>query len=346
MYEPNIQLDKDSSPQYSPPVQPQPYVPPLPPKKAFKRRLSYLMLSLIVYTIITYAVVIAAMILQIIVIAITSESSAEYDRLVEEYIEKSDQFGTSSIFAVVIGFIVLALMMKKNSPPRVIFSKDKKMTPAVFFMLMAVFMGSQLIFTGVDALTEFLLNMGGYSAQESIEASKADSTTISMFLYAGIFGPVVEELVYRGVVMRALKPYGKVFAIVVSAILFGAMHANLTQSMFAFMIGLVLGYTAMNYSIIWSIALHIANNMIFGDLLNYIIAPLSDTGQTIVFYSIIGLFFISGVIILIMKRKKIAEFIRENRCQKGVYGWTFTNILFLLFIAANAALAVSMIEKI
>ena len=79
-------------------------------------------------------------------------------------------------------------------------------------------------------------------------------------------GPIAEEIVYRGFVMNILKPYGKHFAIVCSAIIFGIMHANIHQIFFAILVGLVLGYVAMEYSLKWAVALHIFNNCIFSFL--------------------------------------------------------------------------------
>src|SRR5699024_12084498 len=58
----------------------------------------------------------------------------------------------------------------------------------------------------------------GYSFMGSIEAATGTSSTVSMVLYAGIFGPVFEEIIYRGFLMKSLQRYGKTFAILVSAV--------------------------------------------------------------------------------------------------------------------------------
>lgn len=50
------------------------------------------------------------------------------------------------------------------------------------------------------------------------------STNIWMWLYVGLAAPVAEELVFRGVLMRGLKPLGRNFAIVTSALMFGLFH--------------------------------------------------------------------------------------------------------------------------
>lgn len=59
------------------------------------------------------------------------------------------------------------------------------------------------------------------------------STNIWMWLYVGLAAPVAEELVFRGVLMRGLKPLGRNFAIVTSALMFGLFHDDVVQGLFA-----------------------------------------------------------------------------------------------------------------
>lgn len=80
-----------------------------------------------------------------------------------------------------------------------------------------------------------------------------------------IFAPLVEELVFRGAILRSLLGYfGKHwYAIAVSALLFALVHGNLAQMPHAFIIGLLLGW--MYYrtgSILPGVALHWVNNTV------------------------------------------------------------------------------------
>lgn len=90
------------------------------------------------------------------------------------------------------------------------------------------------------------------------------STNIWMWLYVGLAAPVAEELVFRGVLMRGLKPLGRNFAIVTSALMFGLFHDDVVQGLFAFGCGLLFGFVAMEYSLVWSIVLHVFNNAVLG----------------------------------------------------------------------------------
>ncbi len=61
------------------------------------------------------------------------------------------------------------------------------------------------------------------------------------FLYTCILAPVTEELLYRGFLMKTLSKVSIRFGILISALLFGLMHGNLTQCVLGVMVGIYLG---------------------------------------------------------------------------------------------------------
>ena len=69
-------------------------------------------------------------------------------------------------------------------------------------------------------------------------------------------------MLFRGLILRTLRPFGKRFAIVMSAVLFGMFHGNLLQAPCAMVIGLLFGYAAMEHSILWAVALHVFINQV------------------------------------------------------------------------------------
>lgn len=252
--------------------------------------------------------------------------------------------------AVIIGCAVMIPFFWKRLKPKELFTSHRqKMTASKFIMLVCVLMSIQLPITFFDGLFESLLNLVGLSAQAAIESAQAGSTTISMMLYAGFIGPFAEEFIYRGYTMRSLERTGagRGYALIISSMLFGIMHANPTQSIYAFLAGMVFSYAAMEYGIIWSMLLHMANNFLFGDVMVFICNRIPETvGDIISWGMLIGLF-IAGVVVLIAKRKQISSYIKENYGTDGkYYKWTFTNILLWVFMGLNIILAVTQIKAI
>lgn len=84
-----------------------------------------------------------------------------------------------------------------------------------------------------------------------------------LLLTAVAAAPLVEEYAFRGVLLRALAPCGRRFAIVISALLFALAHGNLLQGLPAFVIGLYLGYLAdQTGTPLYTAALHLLNNAV------------------------------------------------------------------------------------
>ena len=119
--------------------------------------------------------------------------------------------------------------------------------------------------------------------------------------------PVTEELLFRGAVLRSLQPYGKRFAIFCSALLFGLVHQNLTQTPFAFGFGLLAGYVAVEYSILWSMSLHILNNAVLALGLDALLRPLSGTWYWLAIRGALFLLPLAVCLVLaLVFRKKLA----------------------------------------
>lgn len=79
-----------------------------------------------------------------------------------------------------------------------------------------------------------------------------------------VFGPLAEEIVYRGFVYQRLREkHSETMAAVCSALLFGVMHFNLVQCAYAFVLGILLAHI-MNRtgSIITAAAAHMAANLV------------------------------------------------------------------------------------
>ena len=94
---------------------------------------------------------------------------------------------------------------------------------------------------------------------------------IFLYMYVCLLGPVLEELLYRGVLLQSLRKYNERFAIVVSAMIFGMMHQNPTQCILGMLVGLPLAMiTIKSGSIIPAIITHIivnTSNVVFALLI-------------------------------------------------------------------------------
>ena len=79
--------------------------------------------------------------------------------------------------------------------------------------------------------------------------------------YVCLIGPIFEEVLFRGAILRTLNRYNRYFAIIASALIFGLFHLYLEQGAHAFVLGLVLAYASLKTdSLMVPILLHIFHN--------------------------------------------------------------------------------------
>lgn len=331
----------------------QPYPPPLPPEKAeenrFKRWMYKIFGGALLYDGIMIAVTMAIIVVVTVGVMVVQMVMGKPESFYDDFMAWFENTDMGSSIAVFIAVFFLALYMRKTVKFKEIFVKQKSMNFKSFFIIFCVFYGCQLVFGLADMGVEALLNLIGLTAQKAVESASSGSSTISMMFYAGFVAPVFEEVVYRGYMMKSFEKTGldKGYAVLISSVLFGVMHANIVQSPYAFVVGMVLGYTAIEYGIIWSILLHFLNNFVFGEGLTLIEEHTPENVGEIISIGISVIFFVLAVIFLIVKRKAVAEYVRENyKVQKKYYKWTFTNPLFIIFCVICIVMSFGTITKL
>ena len=254
--------------------------------------------------------------------------------------------GILSIAGTAAGLLFLFFRYRKRGSLKRMWQERKEMKLPAFLRIFCVFMSCQVIFMAAAALAEAALNPLGYTLAEAAQNATAISGTLPLFLYTALVGPVAEEVVFRGFIMDRLLPYGKGFAIVLSAVLFGVMHGNFLQGLFAFGAGLVFGYVAVEYSLKWSVVIHVINNMVFSDLLGRVTKQLPETARSAVEYGIALAFFAAACVILFRKRNEIRGWWQENRPEKRYWVYAFTAVWMILFIIMEICVAMDGVGRL
>lgn len=101
-----------------------------------------------------------------------------------------------------------------------------------------------------------------FSSGVSITQHQEPYQLILLMFSSAVIPAFAEELLFRGALITHLKPYGKGTAVLVSALLFGVMHMNLSQLLYATAAGVVLGVVYVSTSSFWlCFLIHFANNL-------------------------------------------------------------------------------------
>ena len=208
------------------------------------------------------------------------------------------------------------------------------MRPGWLLDFIVLMITAQAVFTLLQlAMTAFGVDV----TSQSMEYINQSTITWEMWLFVGLIGPIFEEIVFRGVLLGALAPYGRNFAIVTSAVMFGLYHGDFTQGLFAFVMGLLLGFVAMEYSLLWSIALHVFNNAVIGGALSQLAMQYGDMGAGVYTLTLLVVGIVGGLIVFARHGREIRAYSRAHRSPRGTY-WGWTSARFLIYAALTGAM--------
>lgn len=217
-------------------------------------------------------------------------------------------FITQAVMAVAI--VVSVDFKLKKALPRMHFNKAVKKSDYFLMIPLSVVLVLGLNFIASIFIT--LLEEFGYIMQE---VPFPDTTTFAGFL-AGFFcicvmPAVVEESIFRGVILRSFSQKDMWKGIVVSSALFSLMHGSAQQTAYQFVVGAILALIAIKTnSIIPSILLHMLNNAVSIVLMFF----SYDMQVAILSYSAVPAFFIvCGFVYYFYKRE--TPFIGEQEEQ-------------------------------
>ena len=279
--------------------------------RAMRRNIgSYGWALLIYYTLLSVSVSIAMTVSSVMELIPEILSSGGYfdEEMIFSVVEESAGNGWGYLVACALG-VALIWGWKGTAFFRDMWKDGEPMTAKAFFLILCVFLSGQMAFRVMATFQEMILNQFGLSIFEAIEQASAQTSTFSMFLYLGLGAPVVEEIVFRGCILRGLERYGKWFAVLISALLFGVFHGNLIQSPYAFLVGLVLGYVAIRYNIVWAMVLHMINNLILGDSFMRLTRWMGETAANQLFMGLILLCSVVAGATIVCKRRSLREFV-------------------------------------
>ena len=153
-----------------------------------------------------------------------------------------------------------------------------------------------LIILGV--ILSLMYNVFAYYLNFVLKTSLFDnSNNIAITLLStGILGPIIEELMFRGIIYNELKSkYSNMKSILITTIFFAIIHINIIQILYALIIGFILIFVYEKYNNIKApIILHMASN-----ITTTLFLPLLIKNNLIINYGI----FIFSLILLIMLKK-------------------------------------------
>lgn len=210
---------------------------------------------------------------------------------------------------VTVGFYITAfpvycILMKKipNTP------KGKPESMSIFKLIALFFIGMATLysFNMLSMIINSLLGLlKGGAISNPLDSVIKSSNLFYTLLFVGIIAPIIEEIIFRGIMLDKLRCYGDKTAMWITALTFGFFHLNTTQVIYATALGILFAYVAIRTNrIIYSIILHMGVN-----IMGSVVAPALSTaghldivGALVIFFVLIG-----GVLFFVLRKKLYLE---------------------------------------
>lgn len=183
------------------------------------------------------------------------------DRAFEFFYNPYVQYALQVVVMYVIAFSLFLLVTRGMSRT---YYERRKMGFGQFTVLFFISQFLMLFGSYVSSFISFLISPSG--AQSSVVSEFISDTPIWLVvLVVVIIAPIIEEFVFRKILIDRLSVYGDRLAVVVSSVAFGLFHGNLEQLLYATLLGVLFGYIyTKTRNIGHSILLHMLVNLMGG----------------------------------------------------------------------------------
>ena len=200
--------------------------------------------------------------------------------------------------------------------------------------LLPLFFASFSVYYLLSEVSRLLFSLIGLEMQPTEGLPASLGGRIAYILCAAVVPAVLEELLFRGTVLRLLLPAGEKFAVCVSGALFALSHWHPQRFLPVFFISAVYSLVYLTTgSILSPILLHLLNNLAV-IAQGWIAAELGEQAGRIFLYVLLGLGALSLLLLLPKREKGKERAIREMEADcdwKDMFGTGGIWVMFVLY---------------
>ena len=196
--------------------------------------------------------------------AAAAENTA-VNKLTEEalYAEYSRYAPQVSIFSALLVLVIYVIIFR---------ARGKRLAKEIRLKGLNVLSGGAMIAMGASAqflvallltvLYAFYPSLSEYSNSDTFEMIFQNSDPLFQFLHIAVMTPIIEEVLFRGLIhTRLRRTVSPALAVILSSLIFGVAHGNAEQFVYTCLVGALMGAAYEKYgSIIAPILIHAAFN--------------------------------------------------------------------------------------
>lgn len=189
------------------------------------------------------------------------------DRMVPDWADRGGILMLLSIIPMYLfGFPVLILLMKKYLPA--VRLKRNKITVGKYLVALVTCIGLAYASNFAGTLLGFVISL--FTKKPITNPAQEITSMLSpgmILFYVVLLAPIMEEFIFRKLIVDHTVRYGQGIAILLSGLMFGLFHGNLSQFCYTAVIGFFLGFIYLKTGDIRvTISLHMVFNFVGGFL--------------------------------------------------------------------------------
>ena len=179
--------------------------------------------------------------------------------VIEKMTGSSDKITLAIIYgltAYILDIPMIYYFIRNNKKKKYFVTKEK--------MNIGSFIGSFALMALITAIIGIISLVFKLKIESNDNSILPDYPTLylNMTLFSTIIiAPIIEEMIFRGVIMNDLKEYGYKTAIIINSVLFGLAHTEIEKVIITIFLGIIFSYVAYRYSLRYSILLHMVWNL-------------------------------------------------------------------------------------
>jgi membrane protease YdiL (CAAX protease family) len=241
----------------------------------------------------------------------------------------------SAIAGIVAGMLVFMIIRGRSLFTDVLKKPENgEVHPMLVFGVVLGTQAVQLVNSIVGSILETIARNNGFSIMDSYTDAFSTMLNPVGILYIALIGPICEEMIFRGACLNTLRKYGDNFAVIMSACMFGLYHVIIFQIPFAIIVGILLGYTAIRFSLKHAIIVHAISNLL---ALFYIFLEKTDFSA----FAFMGISAVVAGVILFSERARIPAMLKAGQSAwRGVFPAGFTSVAFVLYVICSIGIGI------
>lgn len=195
--------------------------------------------------------------------------------LAKEGYEESDWYLYCSYLLVPFTFLLVAMFILRWSGQSVGNEIRAQACPARYFVIAILLQVGLLCLSQLNDLFLKWLEGFGYKDTPIVLPSLDGFGFVGVLITIAVLPAIFEELIFRGLLLKGMKSFGTVGAVLLNGALFALYHQNPAQTMYQFCCGCAFALVAIRAgSILPTVVSHFINNALIVTLTKYGLADL------------------------------------------------------------------------